>query len=40
MGMIVGRAELRQILEEGEVSDFGSWCAREMRKCAEEARFV
>jgi hypothetical protein len=29
-----------RILEGEEVSDFGSWCAREMRKYAEEARFV
>jgi hypothetical protein len=29
----------QRILEEGEVSDFGSWRAREMRKYAEETRF-
>lgn len=38
--MIVHGAELRRISEEGEVSSFVRWRAREMRKYAEEARFV
>jgi hypothetical protein len=32
---------VRHRISEGEeVSDFGWWCAREMRKYAEEAQFV
>ncbi len=30
----------RRILEREEGSDFGWWCALEMRKCVEEARLV